>query len=294
MTDANPTYVERNLRATIYLGQGDFGNSGFNTVTLENLRMVASIQKLGPPGAANADIRIYGLTETVMNTLSTIGVPTDQARKNLITLEAGDKIAGMSVVYDGDIIYCSQNYNASPDTFMQIVGITSRSYAMSPATPTSVAGLADVGTMMESLALKMSRAFKNTGVAVKITNPYFAGNYKRQAEDLARAANIEMFDDGRTIHIWPKFSTRATPIPLISVDTGLIGYPTASAFAMDFRCLYNPLIQFGGAIEMKSAIKTANRLWYVNSLSYDLSSQVPNGPWFCNVSCNVQPNVAKP
>jgi hypothetical protein len=288
-TAASPTstYVKRAIDVTVQLGQGNFGASGFNTVKLTGLRVHASILKQGAPGFGTADLRIYGMTQSVMNQLSTLGVPTPMTtgRNNLVTIEAGDAVNGMAVVFRGTVWRAWQNLDGAPETFFDMSLIASAFDAMAPVPPISFPGSADVATIMSGLALRMGRAFENNGVQVRLSNPYFPGTAVDQVQKCAQAANIEAYDDGITLAIWPKSGTRGGAIPLISAASGLVGYPTYFDQGMRFRCLYNPSILFGGQIKMQSSLTPACGLWYVTSLVYDLAAQITSGPWFCDVDC---------
>lgn len=277
------SYVTRDLSVTVQLGKGTFGGSGFNTVTLSDLRMAATVAKLGMPSFDTAEIRIFGLPPTLMNRVSTLGVPLPMARLNTVQLYAGDAVNGMPLIYQGTIQNAWQNLDGTPETFLHILAYSGYYDAMAPIPPTSVKGSADVATIMAGLAQRMGRVFENNGVKVTLSNPYFAGTAVQQAQAIARAANIEMYDDGMTLAIWPKSGTRGGAVPLISPDAGLVNYPRYTSQGMDFRCLFNPNIRLGGQIKMQSSITPACGTWYVNRLSYDLSSRFPGGPWFCDV-----------
>ena len=288
------SYVERVLRITVQLGKGSYGAGGFNTITLPRLRAVASIEKLGPPGAAKADVRVYGMRQEVMNQLSTLGVPLPMERDNLLKIEAGDDTNGMAVVYQGTIQNAWQNLDGQPDTFFNFEAWVGTFDAAKPVPAISFPGTADVATIMSSLATQMGRNFENNGVTAKLASPYFSGTALRQAQACAKAANIEMFDDGMVLAIWPKNGTRGGMIPLIQPESGLVNYPRYTGQGMQFRCLYNPNILFGGQIEMKSSLIPANGKWYVNKLNYELSCELPNGPWYCDVSCVRAPGSPAP
>lgn len=92
-----------------------------------------------------------------------------------------------------------------------------------------------------------------------------------------------------TLAIWPRNQTRAGTTPLISPATGLVGYPKFRDQGMSFRCLFNPALKLGGSIKMQSSIQPASGLWYiVGPLVYNLSAQMPQGPWFCDAHCAKQ------
>lgn len=297
------SYVERAIDVTITLGEGSFGGTGKNTVKLSGLRIVATIQKLGPPAFGSAEVRIFGLSSSIMNEVSTLGVPMPLIRlNNTILIEAGDVGGTMAAVFSGYIYRSWQNFDSQPDTMLQIISNTGAVDAMAPVPPISVEGGADVATIMSGLATRMGRSFENNGVQVQLSNPYFAGTAMEQAHALARAANIEMQDDGPfgALAIWPKNGTRSGSVPLISVESGLIGYPRCQDQGISLRCLFNPNIRLGGQIELRSSLggepipaqgatqaqaqrAGPNGQWYVTRLTYDLSAQLPGGPWFCDV-----------
>ena len=307
-TTQQTTYVERAITITIQLGEGQFGETGSNTVTLEDLRCVATMNKIAPPGFGQAEFRIYGMTQTVMNKASNLGVPNRMVRLgNIVTVQAGQKGQPLPVIWKGFILDAWQNLEGTPDTFFQIISVQGALEAITPGAPLSYSGPFDVASAMAGLATIMARKFINYGVTAQLSGGYFPGTAMQQAIAIARAANIELDPGGAPgaeLVIWPKNKTRIGVVPLISVDTGLVGYPRYQSGGMGFRCLFNPNIIVGGVIQMQStlfpnstssdssaeAILRAggpNGFWYVVSPStINLSSQVPNGPWFNDVTCS--------
>jgi hypothetical protein len=299
------SFTERAIDVTMTLGTGTFGQTGKNTVKLSGLRVVATVHKGGPPSFDSAELRIYGLPPTIMNEVSTLGVPVMMTRRNnTILIEAGDVGGVMAAVFQGDIGKAFQNFDEQPETFFQVIAWTGAVPAMAPTPPISVEGGADVATMMSGIARGMGYAFENSGVQVKLSNPYFAGTALEQAHKLATAANIELYIDSGTfpptVAIWPKTGTRNGTIPLISPQSGLIGYPKYRDQAIEFRCLLNTNLRIGGQVELRSSLGGAaipaqgatqdqaqragpNGVWFVSQLSHNLSAQVPGGPWFSDV-----------
>ncbi|HUA81241.1 MAG TPA: hypothetical protein VL997_12765 [Dyella sp.] len=301
----NPSYVVRQINVGITLGEGTFGQTASNQVTLSGLRVVANIAKRGAPAMDQASLRIYGMPPALMNQLSTLGVPQPMARpNNTIIIDAGDAVNGMSTVFVGQIQNAYQVLD-DENSFFQIDSWTGQLQAMIPATPTSFPGGFDVATAMAGLATKMGMAFENNGVQVRMPSSYFAGTYRDQVLRLAKAANIEAYFDSATANqfatlaIWPKNGYRSSyPIPLIQASSGLIGYPKFMQYAIAFRCIFNPSLRLGGAVQINSTLYPpsnaqansprqqvqaagANGIWYITKLALSLSSQEPNGPWFC-------------
>ena len=256
-----------------------------NTVEVSGLRISAAVVKQGPPGAGTAEIRIYGLTQDLMNQLSTLGKPLPMARLNTVILKAGDATNGLSAVYQGNLNNAWQNLDNLPEPFFEVIAAVGTFDALKPVPPLSFPGQADTATVMAGIATTMGRAFENNGVQVPLAKGvYLPGTALEQAQSLARMANIELFDDGMTLAIWPKSGSRGGTIPLISPQSGLVGYPRYTDQGMQFSCIFNPSILFGGQIQMQSSITPANGTWYVNGLTYDLACYTPGGPWFCVVS----------
>lgn len=307
--NGNGSFQQRALTAIVHLGKGTFGQTGFNTVTLAGLRASASIHKGGWPSMDTAEMRLYGVQPSVMNAVSTLGVPLPAMRlQNTLTIQAGDHVSGMTTVFSGNILNAYQNFDGMPETMLQIVAYGGVDAAVAPVIPTSYPASADVATIMSGLAEQMGVAFENNGVQVQLSSPYFAGTALQQAQKCAKAAGIEMYIDTATapgtLAIWPKNSTRGGMVPLISAASGMIGYPKFSSNGMDFSTIFNPSIRVGGQIKMQSTIGTAatyadpahptpdtivaggpNGLWYVNGpMVHELSSQISGGPWFTHVS----------
>jgi baseplate hub protein gp41 len=339
------SWTLKQINVTIGLGTGTFGLTGQNKATLSNLRVVCSIQKSGFPAMDKAEARVYGVEPSIMNTVSTLGIPLTMWRPgNTMLIEAGDSINSMSVVYSGYLHQAYQNFDEIPETSLVLVGWGGQAQAIAPVAPSSYGGTADVATIMSSIATQEGWGFENSGVQIKLTNAYFPGTSMQQAHDVARAAGIEMYlDTGTsppTLAIWPKYGTRPGAIPLINAASGLIGYPKFQSNGMSFRTLFNPSIKLGGQIEMQSTVGNAptqgatsmaqpppstaeatgvgtadnplelppvdivapapsqaggpNGIWYVISpFTYDLSAQVPGGPWWCDVSC-ARTNILAP
>lgn len=305
------SWTDRQINVTLTLGTGSFGQTGKNTVKLSNLRVVATIKKGGFPSLDAANIRVYGIQPSIMNQVSTLGIPISMVRLgNTVTVEAGNPTDGFSIAYYGYMHQCWQDFSEVPETSLQINAFGGYPAALQPATPRSYPGTADVATVMSGLATAMGMQFENNGVQVKLSNGYFPGTALQQAHDIARAANIELYVDtstaNGTLAIWPKTGTRGGSIPLISAASGMVGYPKFSSNGMTFRTLYNPNIRLGAQIQMQSSLTFGvapttqttignqpggpNGVWYIaaggdGAVSHSLSAQVPGGPWFTDASC---------
>jgi hypothetical protein len=282
--------VRRKLRATITLaaieGQAQtFSDSaGADTVVIEKLRMSAEILHAGGPSDGTLDLTVYGLSESTINKLSTLGMQLNLVPKNQIVLEAGDDQSGMGTVFTGFVLSAFGDFNASPDVSFHISAHTLAPQAVIPAKASSFKGSADVATIMSGFATQLGLKFENNGVNGKLSNAYFSGSAKTQAQACVDAAGIAWnHGEGGVLAIWPKNGSRNGQVPVVSKDTGMKGYPTYTAYGISVETLYNPSIGFGQQIQVQSRIQAASGTWAVYGLSHHLESEMPNGNWFSTV-----------
>lgn len=286
------SFVQRKIDLSFRLGLGSFGDSGFNTVTASGLRVSSTISKAGAVGMHTASIRAYGLKTDIANQISTLGKILTAGRNNTVTLSAGDDQSGMSVAFIGTIDEAWSDYTNAPDASVVISAHTGLLDALRPIAPSSYPSGADVANVISSLAQQMGYAFENNGVNVILSCPYFSGTGRQQAYAAARAANVNIaFDDAPnatpTIAIWPQDGSRGGAAPLISPDTGMMGYPTWVQNGVVVKTLFNPNLLSGGQVQIKSSIPNANGTWQIYNLEHTLESEKPDGRWDSVVSCSV-------
>lgn len=289
----------RRLRATVSLaaieGQAQTfkGSGGADSVVVENLRMIAEVLHAGGPSDGTLDLTIFGLSLSTMNRLSTLGMQINLVPKNLIVLEAGqdDGSGGFTnggTVFTGYILAAYGDFNAAPDVSFHISAHTLAPQAAATAKATSYKGSTDVATIMSSFATIMGLKFENSGVQGQLSNPYFSGSVKTQAQVCVDAAGIAWnHGEGGVLAIWPRNGAREGQIPLIAPppDGNMKGYPTYTAYGINVETLYDPSITFGGKVKVQSSLKPACGTWAVYGLYHHLTCEVPDGPWHSTVLC---------
>jgi len=288
------TFIVRKIRLTFILGTGSFGETGRNTVTVEGLRVQAHIIKTGATAMGEAQLRIHGLTPTLLNALTSIYTVTQLQRRNTIIVEAGDDVVGVRKVFEGGITVAQADLNQQPDSVLNIIAHAGLIFCVQPKSEgvdafigyTSYPAPATVDTILSAMAPQMGLRFENNGVDKTLDTPYFKGAIREQVLAVIAAASCEWNngDDG-VLAIWPKGGHRAkiVDVPIISPETGMIGYPAYSNLGLMVRTLFNPNIVFGGQIEVKSSIPQANYRWNVYGLSYQLESETPGGAWLTEI-----------
>jgi hypothetical protein len=256
---------------------------GSNAVTLSGLRATAKIVKAGTPSLAEAQVQIWGVPLPIIKQLATLGMVFSLIPKNILTVQAGDSVSGLSTIFVGTIYQAWGAFDAQPDVPFQVQAHTLGTESVVPAAPASFTGSTDVPSFMQTLAGTMGCTFENNGVTAKLASPYFYGSPRSQADACAQAANINWFVDDTTLAIWPKGQARGGDIPVIAPppEGNMVGYPSFVAYGIRVKTLFDKSIRFGAKFQIKSSIVPANgKTWGVLNLAHDLSTQQPDGDWY--------------
>lgn len=262
---------------------------GGNTLKLSDLRVSAKIIKAGGVTLGSAELRIYGMTFSHMNKLSTLGMQIQLVPWNTVTIEASDSNGVPTTVFYGSITNAYGDFQSAPDvgffaqaTILGADAIANKSFAAFDD------GL-DVASILAGYAKKMNLTFENNGVNITMPATHVYGSYRDQVASIVQHANI-MWNggDGGVLAIWPKNGTRnalSSGIPLVSPTTGMIGYPSYTAQGIVIKTIFNPAIAFGREIQVQSSLPPANGNWTVSSIDHTLESEMPGGQWFTTIQC---------
>lgn len=278
------TFFKRRITATFQLGLGGtFGESGTNTVVCEGLRVQASIHECNGPGLGQANVRIHGLTPSLLRQLSSLNQATMAARRNSIILEAGDDVNGMATVFQGQIQISQIMLNTAPDTSLALMASAGGLAPIRRVTPTSYPGTADAGVILQNLAFEAGLDFENNGVSIPLSTPYFPGDTWSKIKRCAAAGKIDFTIDAKknALVITPRGGARPGDIPVISPNTGMIGYPAYSSGlgGLHVTTLFNPLLRVQGQVKIESSLEVANGIWRTFNLQHELESEDPGGQW---------------
>jgi hypothetical protein len=257
-----------------------FNYDGQQEVTLRGLRVSVSIHKTGMPGYSTADIRVYGMSLSLMNALSTLGKIVGRVeRKNIVSVSAGDYGKPAALIYIGTISEAWADFAGVPEAVFQIQSFSALIDKMKPVPPTSYAGSVDAATVIQTMATSAGYGFENNGVSVMIDTPYYPGTIIEQMEQCARTGHFNLTHDMNTVAIWPIDGTRGGQVPKL-IASARVGYPNYTGAGVAFKTLYNPQIIFGGTVEIDTIVAPAKGKWVVNVLNHTLESETPGGAWF--------------
>lgn len=296
------SFVQRRIEVAVKLAPGGktnqpttFSESGTDTVTLAGSRTSVRIQNSGAPAGSTASVSIWGMTPSLMNQLSTLGLVFNIVPRNTITIAAGNLGSRLATVFSGTIVGAYGDYNSAPDGPFRFECNAGLADAVAPAIASSFTGAADVAQIMSGFARQMNLGFENNGVQLQLSNPYFAGSVMTQMRACADHANINAeIINGTTLAIWPKGGARDTSnIPLVSKETGMIGYPAYTQQGIIVNTLFDPQIAFGGMVQVESSLEKAAGKWAVQKLDLALDAQVPRGQWKSTIY-GYNPNYPRP
>lgn len=278
----------KTIRLTFVLGQGTFGTEG-NAKVIEGLPVDVSVEKTGMPGMNQAEITVSGLSLADMEQLTRFAFRPLWTLRNSVTVEAGEKGGALSTVFSGGITAASADFNRQPDVPFRIRAHTGAFGALVPASPVSVQGYVPVDKLMRGFAKELGLSYTNEGVASSVKNAVFNGSPLEKARSLARQAGINLIVDDKELVILPKEKTRkggAAGVPLLTAETGLIGYPVLTDMGISFKCLYDPRLRFGGGVRVKTTVPRASGEWRIVKLSHRLSAyHAGGGAWFSEANC---------
>lgn len=289
------SYVMRKLDFRFTLQSGKFSGTDSDTLTVTGLRARADLALIQRPSSYQMTGRIFGLPQSVMNDLSTMGKLIGDNKFNHVAIYAGDDTSGMSLVFNGSMHDAWGNYHSAPEVSFDISATTGAVDAISATSPLSYNGGVDVASMLSDIASKMTpkRTFENHGVNVILHNAYHSGTRLQQIQEICEIANINYSDDGEILAIWPQGGSRSGEIPLISPTTGMVGYPTYTSQGIDIVTIYNPSIRPGGLAKVESSIKGANKTFIVGTMVHNLEAQTSGGAWFTAIRL-IDPAISLP
>jgi len=283
----------KGLKFVINLGTGNFGSSSANTITLQGFRASVDIDKAGGMMMGTLRAQIFGVSQSDMNSITTIQWQPLAYIPNTVQVFAIDGQQS-TLVFTGNIINAWANYDNMPDVYLSIQAQAAYFSQLQPLTPTAFSGPVDAVSLMQTVIGKINASIssgaatytlENNGVGqIPIVNPYFANTGLEQLKDIARAAGVWLYIDNTIVAITPLNQARSKPATTVSKASGLRDYPTFDGVGVKFQCLFNPSVTFGGPVIVVSPqTPRAAGLWIATSIGLRLESAKPNGSWFMDV-----------
>ena len=268
------------LKFIITLGDHTFNGGDNDQVTFEGYRSIVEIDNGGGAQTATLRAKIYGVSQSDMLSITTLQWLHNSTTYNTIDVFAVDG-STQTLVFTGMIVNAWGDYANVPDVFLNIQANHTYEDALLPATCRSYPGLIPVTQIMQDIANAMGLNFESNGVTTLIRDEYLSGTNRLQAQQLAHDAGLGLFFDLNTLAITSSPTTPRldyTP-PLVSSQTGMIGYPTLDVFGVWFQTIFNPSIVFGKTVTLQTNVPQAAGRWFVTNIQHKLDCEKPGGQW---------------
>ena len=262
------------------------GSSNKNTVTLSGYWASADIDNAGGMMAPTLRAKIYGVSQSDMNSTCTLQWQPGSSIRNTVMVYAIDGLQSV-LVFSGIIVNAWGDYETAPATYLMIQAVAAYDQKLNPVPPRSYKGQVDVATVAAQIAKDMGYSFENNGVNIQMSDVYLANTNFKQLEGLCDAAGCCMGIDNNTIVITPRNTPRTGLVPLVSKDSGMIGYPICDRDGRNFPYPVQPSHKIlGSNNDLQSEVlmtsgKSCSQ-WIVYSMSHHLNTQ-PAGSWFSQV-----------
>lgn len=282
------TFTEKQLRFTFTLATNAKFQGNNNTLQIEGLRALADITYPGPPSFPTANVRIFGMKPSDMSALTGLTFQVLTYKRNTVMIESNDG-SGWTTVFEGQIVSGVPDFAGMPDVSFVIMAQTLGFDLLNPATPSAFPASASVENVCRTIALKMSQQLDNVGVtAVFPGASYFAGTPADQLRAAVKKAGIAVYlDKPGIVEIGIPGAPRNVPKAVLSPTLGnLVGYPSLdSVNLIGVTAVYNPSLRFGAPLQIKDSKQlAANGDWVIYDCTHNLSSLMPDGPWFTRMT----------
>ena len=298
------SFTNRHLQYIIKLNDGSFnlpGNqketfdNGATALNLDGFRSVASIQTVQgglSPFVGRGLIQLWGMKPADMAKLSTLGMDIARINKNALWVFAYDEgnSANAVQVFAGTIQQARLNYNAMPDVLLELDCFGAGDQQTQGIPATSIEGDGDVAAMLQGIcaACDPPVTFVNKGISSKLSNPAYAGSPEQQIRNICLDSGTAYTLQGGTLTIWDGNKNIDGVTIDMGPDMGMVGYPEYSMMGFDVTMEFNPDVQVGRFMNLKPAqasnavpvpgIPSSNL--FIRMVEHELSSEMPDGPWF--------------
>jgi hypothetical protein len=235
-----------------------------------------------------AELTIYGLSKEKLQDLSflqfdCLQYPLERRRYMKVFHE------GM-VIFSGDMVLSVADYSNMPNIALRAEAVVAYLDEKKAAAQHSFDdGVVELNQAFSVLVGDMGAGWtyasnkKFNGVKVKkiILDGTIGEQIKRLADE--HGVKTAKNDINKTITIRTEPPTDEGVDFEISVENGMIGYPTISSRGVEVQTLFNPKITIGRYITIKSDLPFASGKWMVNTIKHSLST-IAGGTWATQVS----------
>ena len=287
------SFTQKQLRVTLILAGANavFPGTNSNTLVVDRLRTSARVQAVARL-ATQCELKIYGMRQPDMDALTVVWANPPVILDHVVILEANNtgKADGWVQVFKGTIVEGQPDYRSQPDVSFSLLAVTGYFVKVNPVAPASFPGETDIEALAGDIVDRMGAPWTLTVADGAndnvISNAYLSGTLWDQLAQACQAANCDFYVQGDEVLITPNGLPRSeTPAIVLSLASGLVGYPMFERSGLNVTALFDPAFQAGAALDIQSAVPSATGRWFPYSMMHDLESIVPNGRWLTTMQC---------
>jgi hypothetical protein len=223
-------------------------NEAGQGIVLDEFRIVFAVKKTDGETPNTAVIRVYNLNEDTKNKI--------EKEFTDVTLQAGyGQMFG--VIFSGTAKKVSKGAESNVDTFIEIQAADGdTAYNFSTVNATIAAGATQRDQIEQIIKVMKSKGVEAGSIELDDTQKLPRGkvmygmsrNYMRRSSASGLASWT--IQNGK-VQVVPLTGVLPGEAVVLNSNTGLIGRPEQTNSGIKFRCLLNPFIMMGGAIQIK-------------------------------------------
>ncbi|VYT37072.1 hypothetical protein [Citrobacter amalonaticus] len=270
-------YNQRSLRFEFTNETSSFDEKGNNTISISEVRSTVSFQSAGNLFGTQVNVSLLGLSMELLASLSSkaMGLFGSDTERISMKIYVGD-----TAIFVGYMTSSIANMNTVPNSALMITATANADLQNKPSPPFSFNGATPVTSVITAICKAAGYSPYITGLdGIVATNPHYEGSIFNQLEKLCDDFEIAMSVASPTITFWPQNEKKDDVMPLISPEYGLIGYPIFSNGGVMFQTQFSTLLTTGRNVKLITSLPHASGTYKLTSVSHELSSWMPDGPW---------------
>lgn len=270
-------FWKKAIKVSISLAEGTFDGEN-NEVTLPKVPVHVTMDRTGGDELPKCTIEVKNLSMSLMEQLTVLSFRKLQTYNNVIKVMAGEEDRELDLVFQGEISSAIPVFSSDGTVTFRIEAASGYYPLQLSTPPVSVNGETTIEYLMGQFAKEAGYILENNGVTGSVSNSVFVGTPVMKARLLARQTGIDLLIENGKFVILPSYKdNRENIVPLISKNTGLIGYPSFTNDGIECECLFNPNVEIGGLVKLESVVPKATGVWRVTRIYHDLEAYNSSG-----------------
>lgn len=240
-----------------------------------------NIVKPGPPQFPVAGVKLYGLPLADLEAFTVLAFEALEYERNTVTIYAGELEDQMTIAFKGEVKFSFGNFNSAPDPYLEIYAISGFYPSLIIGEPESIQDEAQVSELVQKWSVAAGYNFVNFGVTSSVRNCVFNGSPIDKIQSACSMVDCFPIIDDDNIILLPKDAARSGPVPKISSNTGMRGYPTFTNNGIRVTTIYRPDVIFGCLMDIESVVPKSTGQWQIVNINHTLTANMPHdaGPW---------------